>query len=114
MEILRQRGSHQSTNQATRDQLNQHDVNRKMSQLLETSNNARMETLPQINDARAEAAKCCCETKLLVTTENNATRTLLLEQRIAQQENSANAAGQVAILQAINNLAASISGHGRD
>lgn len=50
----------------------------------------RSEVQRDIADARAEAAECCCETQKLVLTENNATRTLLLEQRIAQQDQTIN------------------------
>lgn len=59
---------------------------RKLSDILFQNNDFRREVQMQIADAKAEAAQCCCETKLLVTEQNNATRTLLLEQRIQQQD----------------------------
>ena len=55
-------------------------------------NQQHIQTMRDIADSRAEAAACCCETQKLVLSENNATRTLLLEQRIAEQSDDIAAA----------------------
>lgn len=78
-------------------QVRSNDINNKMEtlqrqlsdtrfELANISQQNRIETLQQINDARAEAAKCCCETKELVLRENAATRSLLLEQQIQSRD----------------------------
>lgn len=84
----------------TREMIREQGVNQRLSDILFQNNDFRRETQQQINDARAEAAKCCCETQQLVIRENNDTRTLILEQQIQdrdariaamQSENSQNA-----------------------
>ena len=101
-------------NSFTREQIRELGIDQKLSDILFQNNDFRRETQQAINDARAETAKCCCEVQQLVVAENNATRTLLLEQRIAQQDNAANAAGQTAILNAIQALTVAMSqGGGR-
>lgn len=99
----------------TRETIREQGVDARLAQILQVENDMRREVQDALADARAEAAKCCCETKELVLRENNATRTLMLEQRIAQQDNAANIIGQQSILSAIQGLAAAISsgnGHG--
>lgn len=75
------------------DSIHEQGTDAKLNTILFQNNDFRRETQQQINDARAEAAKCCCETKLLVVKEANDTRTLLLEQQI-QSLNSQNEASR--------------------
>lgn len=75
------------------DAIHEQGIDSKLNAVLSQNNDFRRETQQQINDARAEAAKCCCETKLLVVKEANDTRTLLLEQQI-QSLNSQNEASR--------------------
>lgn len=58
------------------------------NQDIATQNAQHIQTMRDMADLRAETAECCCNTQKLVLTENNATRTLLLEQRIAEQSDT--------------------------
>jgi hypothetical protein len=78
----------------TRDTIKELGVDNKLFQLLQSGTEQRVAIIKELSDhrmqsardsadSRAETAACCCETQKLVVSENNATRTLLLEQQIA-------------------------------
>jgi len=88
-------------NDFTRDLLREQGSDAKFQSLLAQINENRQDMQRDIADARAEAAKCCCDTQLMVVKENNDTRVLLLEQQIKQGETDA-ARAQTSLLASQN------------
>ena len=94
--VIRNAGDTAMQGQFTREAIAEQGIDSKLETILAHSNfthnqdiatqNAQhIQTLRDLSDQRAETAACCCETQKLVLVENNATRTLMLEQRIAEQ-----------------------------
>ena len=93
-------------NSFTREVINEQGTDNKLAALLATINSNANETQRDISDARAEAAKCCCETQKLIVQENGETRALINANRIAELESKvasqAADANQASILAAMN------------